>query len=232
MDEMVQEVGERRVVQIVTDNEASYKKAGKLLMRKWPHLYWVPCVAHCIDLMLEDIGKEDEVKKVVEAVQSITTFIYSHSYVLAMVRQYTNNREILRPGPTRFASNYIALESVKKHRSALRTTFTSEEWEQYISASHVSEKTKNVALKVQQWILTETLWNKIEKILSIIGPLVKVLKMVDGDDKDNMGYLYEAMDRAKESIKSNSPRNFDKWWRIVDRRWDKTLHADIHAAGE
>ena len=68
MDEMVQEVGERRVVQIVTDNEASYKKAGKLLMRKWPHLYWVPCAAHCIDLMLEDIGKEDEVKKVVEAV--------------------------------------------------------------------------------------------------------------------------------------------------------------------
>ena len=135
-----------------------------------------------------------------------------------MVRQYTNNREILRPGPTRFASNYIALESVKKHRSALRTTFTSEEWEQYISSSNVSEKTKNVALKVQQWILTETLWNKIEKILSIIGPLVKVLKMVDGDDKDNMGYLYEAMDRAKESIKSNSPRNFDKWWRIVDRR--------------
>ena len=216
----------------MTDNEASYKKAGKLLMRKWPHLYWVPCAAHCIDLMLEDIGKEDEVKKVVEAVQSITTFIYSHSYVLAMVRQYTNNREILRPGPTRFASNYIALESVKKHRSALRTTFTSEEWEQYISSSNVSEKTKNVALKVQQWILTETLWNKIEKILSIIGPLVKVLKMVDGDDKYNMGYLYEAMDRAKESIKSNSPRNFDKWWRIVDRRWDKTLHADIHAAGE
>ena len=25
-------------------------------MAKYPHLYWTPCAAHCIDLILEDIA--------------------------------------------------------------------------------------------------------------------------------------------------------------------------------
>ena len=27
---------------------------GRLLEAKRPHLYWSPCAAHCLDLMLED----------------------------------------------------------------------------------------------------------------------------------------------------------------------------------
>nr|KAJ0214425.1 hypothetical protein LSAT_V11C400161270 [Lactuca sativa] len=30
----------------------------KLLEAKIEHLYWTPCAAHCLDLMLEDIGKK------------------------------------------------------------------------------------------------------------------------------------------------------------------------------
>jgi hypothetical protein len=39
----------------------------------------------------------------------------------------------------------------------------------------------------------------VEEVCAISEPLVKVLRLVDGD-KPTMGYLYEAMDRAKESI--------------------------------
>ena len=56
MDKVVKEVGEENVVQVVTDNEASFKASGMLLMEKRKHLFWSPCVAHCIDLMLEDIA--------------------------------------------------------------------------------------------------------------------------------------------------------------------------------
>lgn len=31
---------------------------GKLLEAKRPNLYWTPCAVHCLDLMLEDIGKQ------------------------------------------------------------------------------------------------------------------------------------------------------------------------------
>ena len=39
MDKVVEEVGEQNVVQIVTDNEASYKAAGLKLMDKRKHLF-------------------------------------------------------------------------------------------------------------------------------------------------------------------------------------------------
>ncbi|KAL6519452.1 hypothetical protein OROGR_018772 [Orobanche gracilis] len=56
LDEVVMEVGEDIVIQVVTDNASNYKAAGDLLMAKRPRLWWTPCAAHCIDLMLEKIG--------------------------------------------------------------------------------------------------------------------------------------------------------------------------------
>ncbi|RVW44200.1 hypothetical protein CK203_089453 [Vitis vinifera] len=57
LDKWVEQVGEENVIQVITDNHSSYVMAGRLLELKRPHLYWTPCAAHCLDLMLEDIGK-------------------------------------------------------------------------------------------------------------------------------------------------------------------------------
>ena len=56
LKDVIKEVDEANVVQIVTDDGSSFVKAGKLLMKKY-NLYWTPYVAHCIDLMFEDIDK-------------------------------------------------------------------------------------------------------------------------------------------------------------------------------
>ena len=58
LDDIVEQVGEDNVVQIVTDNAANYKAAGELLMEKRKNLFWTPCAAHCIDLILEDFEKK------------------------------------------------------------------------------------------------------------------------------------------------------------------------------
>ncbi|KAK1272530.1 hypothetical protein QJS04_geneDACA022308 [Acorus gramineus] len=50
-------IGKENVVQIVTDNVANYKAACELVIERHPTIFWTPCVAHCIDLILEDIGK-------------------------------------------------------------------------------------------------------------------------------------------------------------------------------
>lgn len=39
--------------------------------------------------------------------------------------------------------------------------------------------------------------------MKCVWPLVKVLRLVDGDLKPIMGYVYEAIDRAKEQIQNN-----------------------------
>ncbi|GJN36377.1 hypothetical protein PR202_gb25230 [Eleusine coracana subsp. coracana] len=68
----------------------------------------------------------------------------------------------------------------------------------------------------------------------VTEPLVRVLRLVDGDEKPCMGYLYEAMDKAKENIKKrlrNKPSLYGPYIRVIDAMWDKQLHSPLHAAG-
>ena len=57
MDGFIQDIGVHNVVQVITDNATNYVAAGRMLMDRYPSLFWTPCAAHCIDLMLEDMGK-------------------------------------------------------------------------------------------------------------------------------------------------------------------------------
>ena len=49
-----------------------------------------------------------------------------------------------------------------------------------------------------------------------------------------MGYIYEAMDLAKEAIKKRYGDEEAKYmplWDIIDARWDRQLHSPLHATG-
>ena len=96
-------------------------KSGKVLMKKF-NLYWTPCAAHCIDLMFEDIGKRPSVEDVIHSGHNITNFIYNHGWLLEEMRKYYGG-DIVRLGATRFATNYIALESLLKKRVDLKKLF-------------------------------------------------------------------------------------------------------------
>ncbi|XP_047129494.1 uncharacterized protein LOC124809441 [Hydra vulgaris] len=57
--------------------------------------------------------------------------------------------------------------------------------------------------------------------------------MVDSEKYPPMGFIYEAMDRAKEKIAQNLNHDVIKYqivWDIVDSRWDRLLHTHLHAA--
>ncbi|XP_073033773.1 uncharacterized protein [Primulina eburnea] len=57
--ELVEWVGSNNIVHLVADNGANYKAAGVLLHDKYPSIKWSPCAAHCLNLILGDIGKMD-----------------------------------------------------------------------------------------------------------------------------------------------------------------------------
>ena len=134
LKDVMKEVGEANVVQIVTDKQSAFVKAGKLLMKKY-NQYWTPCATHYIDLMFEDIGKMDSVAQLIRNGRKITNFIYNHGWLLAKMRQVCGG-DIVRPGATRFATNYIALDSLLKKRVDLKKVFISNE-----CASHKLSRT-------------------------------------------------------------------------------------------
>nr|KYP49050.1 hypothetical protein KK1_029253 [Cajanus cajan] len=78
-------------------------------------------------------------------------------------------------------------------------------------------------------------WRNVVYILKVMAPLVKVLRLVDSEKKPAMGYIYEAMDKAKEAIMKSFNNNETKYkavFEIVDRRWDVQLHRPLHAAAQ
>ncbi|XP_073021256.1 uncharacterized protein [Primulina eburnea] len=112
LDRFVECVGEKNVVQVITDNGSNYVLAGKLLQAKRPNLFWTPCAAHCIDLMLEDIGKIEVVRKTISRAIALVGYIYNHGGVLHMMREFTGNRELARHGVTRFTTTFLTLQSL------------------------------------------------------------------------------------------------------------------------
>ncbi|KAL0370475.1 UNVERIFIED_CONTAM: hypothetical protein Sangu_0365600 [Sesamum angustifolium] len=52
--------------------------------------------AHCIDLMLEDIGKMRSLKTTIDEAKRITSFIYNSDKIVNLMKIYTKDRELLR----------------------------------------------------------------------------------------------------------------------------------------
>ena len=121
---VVKEVGEKNVVQIVTDNGSAFVKAGKKLMKKYS-LFWTPCTTYYIDLIIEDIIKKDIVARVIHDARAVTNFIYNHGWLLSQMREVCKG-EIVRPGATRFTTNHIALDSLLKKKTSSKHLFTSD----------------------------------------------------------------------------------------------------------
>ncbi|XP_020988795.2 uncharacterized protein LOC107463415 [Arachis duranensis] len=228
LDGIVEEIGEQNVVQVVTDNGSNYVLAGKLLMEKRPNLFWTPCAAHCLDLMLEDIEKLPLIQKTIKSAISLVSFTYSHSSTLSMLRQFTNGKELVRHAVTRFATSFLSLERLYEEKGNLRRMFTSDDWVR----NKLSREAKGrEATKI---VIRPCFWNHVKYTLKIMGPFVRVLQLVDGEKKPPMGYIYEAMEKAKECIMktfSNDVSKYSEVFKIVDNRWNCQLHRPLHAAG-
>ncbi|XP_031374203.1 uncharacterized protein LOC116188886 [Punica granatum] len=226
--EVVLFVGQENVVHFVTDNAANYVAAGRLLEQEFRTIFWSPCAAHCINLILSDIGKLDEVSDIVTHASKITKYIYNHCFALNLMRKFTGGREILRPAPTRFATNFIALQSILAQQNALRAMVTSSEW---TSSSHAKESKAKEFVKL---LFVDSFWSECAAIVQISEPLVRVLRIVDSDERPTMGFLLEAMYKAREEMLkrfNKRKKKIEPYINILDARWDRQLHKNLHAAG-
>lgn len=64
----------------------TYIAAGRILEERFSTLFWSPCATHCIDLLVEDIGKLSWMMDVVQKARNITNYIYNHTWVLQLMR--------------------------------------------------------------------------------------------------------------------------------------------------
>ncbi|XP_038972160.1 uncharacterized protein LOC120104679 [Phoenix dactylifera] len=224
MEEVIDQIGEENIVQVVTDNGPQYKLAGQVLMERRPQIFWTPCAAHCIDLILMDIGKICRVQHTVEIAQRITRYIYSHTWVLSLMRRYAGG-EILRPGVTRFATNYIALDSLIEKKGALRQMFVSPEWQESRYAQAGTEGSR-----MEDLVSRQSFWQRANAIVKAIKPLYEVLRAVDSERYPQMGFLYHMMEKAKAQIMEADVAHAQEYIDIIERRWGAQMGRDLHLA--
>ena len=225
----IEEIGKEYVVQIVTDNGANYKKAGQLLTtERFPPMFWTPCAAHCIDLMLEDVGSYKVFDATIKNAKRITTFIYRHGRLHNAMKVKTGGRELVRPGVTRFATSFLTLQCLFKFQDALRQLFVSEDWSRSSLAKTEAGK------QVYDLIMSTALWNNIANCIRAAQPLLVALRVVDADEQPAMPELVVAMEHAKKTIKDSFENNASLCKFVIDiieKRWDTQMGVQIHAAG-
>ncbi|XP_072090643.1 uncharacterized protein [Arachis hypogaea] len=197
-------------------------------MEKRPNLFLTPCAAHHLNLMLKDIRKLPLIQKTIKRTISLVSFTYSHSSTLAMLRHFTNGKELVRHAVTRFATSFLSLERLFEEKGNMRRIFTSDEW---VKNKLSKEAKGREATKI---VIMSSFWNHVKYTLKIMGPLVRVFRLVDGEKKPPMGYIYEAMEKAKECIMKaflNDESKYNDVFKIIDNRWNCRLHRPLHVAG-
>ena len=142
--------------------------------------------------MLEDYEKKISIHEgTIPKGKKITTFIYSRSSLISLLHHFTKDRDLVRSGITRFATSFLTLGCLHENKRALIIMFTSDEWK-----SSKFAKTKIV----EEVVLDQNFWKNVIICLKGALPLIEVLRLVDSDQKPDMGFIYEAVDQAKEKI--------------------------------
>jgi hypothetical protein len=130
------EVGPENVVQVCTDNARVMRKIMSIIQQQWPHLYFQGCMAHALNLLLQDWGLPQWISSMVEDAQKIVRFIRAHHVLLALfckhVAIHAKGLSLLSPGATRFATNFLMVARVLDMKEALKQTVTNVEWDTYV----------------------------------------------------------------------------------------------------
>ncbi|CAN1764751.1 hypothetical protein LINPERHAP1_LOCUS9391 [Linum perenne] len=225
VDGAIEEVGAEHVVQVVTDNASNNMGAKKLLLEKRPNIFWSSCATHTINLMLQGIGNLPKFKKVIDQSKAFTIFIYGHHRTLECMRFFTKKRELVRPGVTRFASQNLTLKSILDSKDALRKMVVDSKWE---ALKDVKTKKGKDATAT---IFSVGFWKGVNLCLQVFEPLVTVLRLVDGDVKPSMGFVYGEILKAKRKIKEalgNVEIRYKDVIAIVEKKMKDRLDAPLH----
>ncbi|XP_031251742.1 uncharacterized protein LOC116109659 [Pistacia vera] len=203
-EEMALWVRPNNIVHVVTDNGSNFKAVGRMLFEKYENITWSP-------LHLAKRASE------------VTKFVYNHTILIAWLRKREGWKEIIRSGAPRFATTFIALRSLHEHKHDLQAMVTDRF---YVDSPYArSSKGKNVI----PIILDNEFWDDMGLISKIVAPLMRLLWIVDSDERPAIGYVYDGMHRSKKVIKKFFKKKktlYKPYTEIIKLQWDRLLRRD------
>ncbi|CAI5977384.1 unnamed protein product [Closterium sp. NIES-64] len=234
---LIEKLGPEHVVAICMDGGSNYVSAGKLLQKKYPHLEFVPCATHVLDLLLEDFGGMDWAQEVVSVATDMITFLRSHTWTRAFLRcpelhGEKKSLQPLRPAGTRFGTQYIVVSRLKEIRQHLVNMVTHTDWTEKGRKQQTGTTFEKAVMDVE-W------WGKVDTFVMVMELPYKLMRKTDGPAKGKMGALYDMMlqltvdltellERADCKLKESEKEDLLEHLR---RRWDESLACPLHVVG-
>ncbi|GAV92759.1 DUF659 domain-containing protein/Dimer_Tnp_hAT domain-containing protein, partial [Cephalotus follicularis] len=220
------------ITHMVTDNAANYTATERLLHERYDNIYWSLCAAHCLNLLMKDISSMLHMDYLVSrASQVIFFFITTLYFVHVHLRKLKVSMEIVLPAMTRFATSFIILKSIYDHKPDLQALVTSKHY-----TNHKLSRTSK-GKSFSSTILDNKFWDDCLIAIKFAAPIIRLLRIVDSDEKPSLGYIYEGMFRTKMAIKNwiNYTKTLEFYLRykpytnLLKLRWDRHLRKNLHA---
>jgi len=226
LSKSIESFGIQSVVQVVTDSASNCVAARSILEQKYPQIVFSPCTVHCLDLLLEDLGIIPWIFSILTDSKNIVKFITTHQYSQACFRKHSK-LELLKPGQTRFATNFIMVQRLLTVKGALQETVISREYKKWLTEKLYRVKGEAIT----NMILNEIFWCSVEALVALCEPLIQIMRLADGN-VPCVGKIYWKMWQIEKLIQDADLPSINKK-PILDcftDRW-RMLHTDLHAAG-
>lgn len=176
---------------------------GSIVESKYPHIFWTPCVVHCVNLAFcEPTEKSAHYDQCIwlqlcAHVHDIQKFVNTHDMVKAIFKRHTK-LQLLSVAETRFASHYVVAERMKALKDALEQMVM----DPYFRVLFRSPKNPIdiKARECKERILSDTWWDKLDYFLKFGGPIYEMIRIGDRD-APVLHLIYDMWDSMIEGVK-------------------------------
>jgi len=215
------------------DSAAVCKATGCKLEARFPHITFTPYTSHCLDLLLEDMGKLDWVSFLIAKARITLKFITNHHKSLALFRSLSK-LELLKPGETRFATNFIMLQRMHEVKASLQQLVVNDawgEWNQKSSHEMEGEEVHDILTSAAFWkgvkellVVSESivcLLRQCDKGVLVVGKVYYAMFLIGKE----LGALKERMSKQHLGVKLSAVKYEQISW-LWRKHWEY-LHSDI-----
>ncbi|CAI6369789.1 unnamed protein product [Macrosiphum euphorbiae] len=171
---VIEDIGPRKVFGVVTDNAKNMKKAWTLITEKYPHITSYGCVAHGLNLLINDIIKINSLTDIINDGKDIVNnikrgHITSAAFLDKRNANSSTSMALSLPVVTRWGSVVVFFKSLLVNKQIIRS----------MNVDEIVEK--DLKPNVKKTISSSNFWKKVEFFYSLMNPVAKWITKIESD---------------------------------------------------
>ncbi|XP_039165895.1 uncharacterized protein LOC120292083 [Eucalyptus grandis] len=199
------EIGLHKVVQFISNDLRNHEPLQKTLFQRHPGTYMTFCAAQGIQLLFAYIFQQVKwFGRTMCDVKLANDYLHEYAESLSLSVKFGGKRELGDVLPNGLAANFRMVQCIHNAKSEIQRLVASTEWRE---SGHLEEET---ASKVVFIVESPQFWSQCQEVLQVLEPLFGVY-CLSHNTNSATPYLYELMERVRESLEGLSDSDDGKY---------------------